>query len=226
MENYKIGYVYSPTTKEFIGEEIVYLEKRTGKYPCADNVVFVEPLETKKNQTNIWDEEKWILVDDFRGFVLYDKKGNPEGVVDHIGKLYDNEIITEPPKTILNEHEHLKWNGNKWIVELENLYIYDNDKIRLMTEVEMIQSGKKELPENMKIINDELLPKTRDDLFNEGKLTTEEYNKEVDEERQARYTAETDKMGLMYLRGECTIEEWKAAMDKIREELPKKEVEG
>ena len=168
--NYKIGYSFDKITGKYITPETIYIEKRTGAYPCADNVVFEEPPETK-------------------------------------------------------EHEGAYWNGSSWEIKIDEGYIDDNG-IREMTATERIEHGIDILPDDMKIEGKKVVPKTRDDLFNEGKLTTEEYNKEVDEEIQARYTAETDKMGLMYLRGECTIEEWKAAMDKIREELPKKEVEG
>ena len=40
MENSKIGYIFDKTTGEFLGTEIVYLEKRTGNYPHADNITF------------------------------------------------------------------------------------------------------------------------------------------------------------------------------------------
>ena len=168
MKDYKIGYTFDKSTGKFISIEKIYLEKRTGLYPHADNVVFKEPPETE-------------------------------------------------------EHEGAYWDGKKWTVKVDEGYIKKNGSIREMTRVEKIEAGLEELTDYEKIEDGKIVPKTRDDLFNEGKLTVEEYNKQVDQERQNRYMMETDKMALMYLRGEYTLEEWKAAMDKIREELPKKE---
>ena len=79
-----------------------------------------------------------------------------------------------------------------------------------------------DLPEGCKIEDGRVVLKTLDDTLNDGDISLQEYNEEIDRRREYRYQAETDKMGLMYLRGECSLEEWKAAMDKIRQELPKK----
>lgn len=164
--NYKIGYSFDLQTKRFICAEKVYIEAKTGRYPCASNVVF-----------------------------------------------------TEPPAT--REHEGAYWDGLKWGLHLDEGYI-DDGGIREMTQVERIEHGIDKLDDDMKIEEGEIVPKTRDDFFAEGKLTVEEYNRQVDAERQARYMSETDPMAMMYLRGECTKEEWLSAMDKIRQELPKK----
>lgn len=165
--NYKIGYSFDKATGRYVASERVYVEIKTGRYPCADNVVF-----------------------------------------------------TEPPTT--REHEGAYWNGTDWELKIDDGYTEDKGNIREMTLGEKVDAGIENIPDGFKVEGDAIVPKTIDDLFDEGKLTTEEYNKKIDEQRQARYTRETDPMAMMYLRGECTKEEWVAAMDKIRAELPKK----
>lgn len=44
--------------------------------------------------------------------------------------------------------------------------------------------------------------------------------KRIQAERQARYAAETDGLFFKAMRGEIPLEEWEAAIEKIREELP------
>ena len=223
MDNYKIGYVFNKLTNEYVGEEIVYVEKRTGLYPCSDNVTFIKPPETGEHQKAVWNGKGWNIMPDFRGKIYYNQKGEAIGIIQDFGDLEDKIII--PPPTGLKNYEDFRWNNliKDWEVFLKKGYKRNKDnEVVLMTPVERIEAGIDELPENMKIVDGELYAKTIDELYDEGKLTVEEYNKKIDEFRQSRFLMETDKMGLMYLRGECTLEEWKSAMDKIREELPKK----
>jgi len=220
MTNNKTGYVFSKETGEYIGTELVYLEVRTGNYPHADNVTFIEPPKTGEHQKQRWNGAGWDIVADYRGVIYYNTKGEIVGMITDLGDIED-KIIKEPPR--IDTFHELSWGNNDWNITLKKDCIEKDGMIRYMIQPERILAGLEELPDNMKIVDGEVFFKDRDDLFNEGKMTIEEYNKEVDEERQLRFSAETDKMGLMYLRGECTKEEWVAAMDKIREELPKKE---
>lgn len=190
----KIGYVFFPVTGEYVSEEIVYVEKKTGLFPCAKNVVFVKPPEVGKNQKQVWTGKDWKIVPDYRGIKFYDENGNPCGFITELGDIGD-KIIKEPPR--YNSPEYLRYNRQKrdWDVLLDDNYIKDGELIRY---------------------------KTQEELYKEGRITLNEYNEYIREQRELRFAAETDKMGLMYLRGECTLDEWQAAMDKIREELPKK----
>ena len=221
MEDYKIGFSFSTITGEYIGPETVYLEVATGEYPHADNVTFVPPPKTERNQVQIWTGKDWNIVPDYRGLQYYSNKGKLLGIVE---ELDGNEYIVETPPEC-KPHELVDWDYNNkyWIKSIETGYKYDDSgKVIAMTQEEKIQAGLEPLPEGMIIENGHLRALTKDELFDLGKLTVEQYNKIIDSERQSRYMSETDKMGLMYLRGECTLEEWKLAMDKIREELPKK----
>lgn len=55
------------------------------------------------------------------------------------------------------------------------------------------------------------------------KQTVEQYNAEMDRLRELEYREKTDKIGLMVLRGEATMEQWLQAMDEIRAKYPHKE---
>ena len=221
MEQSKIGYSFSKINGEFISEEIVYLEKATGTYPCADNVTFITPPPVQEHEKQVWDGQNWNIVADFRGEAYYDIDGSQIGIITELGVDSTDVIMKEPPE--VDQYHKLFWNGSDWDIVLKEGYVIGEDgEPRNMTQAERIVAGLEELSEDMKIVNGEVVIKTRDELFAEGRLTVEEYNEEVDAERESRFRSETDKMGLMYLRGECTLEEWKSAMDKIREELPKK----
>ena len=220
MENSKIGYAFDKTTGEFLGIETVYLEKRTGNYPHADNVVFIEPPKVIEYQKQRWNGTSWDIVSDFRGKKYYNVNGEQIGIITELG-IGDKDVIIKTPPEIDIFHK-LYWGNNDWNIILKEDCVENDGQFRYMTPDEKILAGLEKISDDMKIEDNKIVPKTRDDYFNEGKITIEEYNRQVDEERQLRYSNETDKMGLMYLRGECTLEEWKSAMDKIREELPKK----
>lgn len=218
--NYKTGYTYSKETGEYIGEEIVYQEKATGTYPCADNVTFVKPPAAGEHQKQVWNGQKWSVVADYRGEIVYSEEGKPVGFVGDLGIDGSSVILKAPPE--VDPAYTLSWDGEDWKLTLKEGYVKEGGVAREMTTEEKIIAGLLPLPDDMKIEDGHVVSKTRDDLYDEGKITVEEYNELVDQERQARYQAETDKMGLMFLRGECTLEEWVAAMDKIRAETPKK----
>lgn len=220
MSEYKIGYSYSPVTGEYIGSEFVYMENATGVYPHASNVVFVQPPEPGEKECPIWDGTAWKLVPDHRGEAWYQPDGLRGGVIKRLGEV--SEILKAPPEK--PDHMELTWDEDKkdWNLKPASGYIADGDNLREMTQAERIEAGLDPMPDGCKVEDGEIVSKTRDDLFAEGVMTVAEYNAEVDEERAMRYRRETDKMGLMYLRGECTLEDWKMAMDKIRQELPKK----
>lgn len=219
MEDYKIGYSFDKRTGEFISEEIVYLEKATNTYPCADNVTFIEPPVVTEHQKQVWTGNDWSILSDYRGEKYYNTKGEELGIVSELGV----DVIVKIPPEIDRQFYELEWNGLDWSIALKKDCIIGKDgNPREMNQVEKIQAGLEEMPDGMKIVDNMLTFKTRDDLFAEGKMTVEQYNADVDAERESRFKSETDKMGLMYLRGECTLDEWKSAMDKIREELPKK----
>lgn len=197
MRKYKIGYTFDKLSGRFIGSEKVYEEIITGNYPCADNVVFEAPPECRENEYSRWDGKTW-------------EKHIEEGFIEENGIIREMTPIERIESGIDKLPEGMK---------------IENNEIIPMTPVERIENGLDELPEDMKIENGKIIPKSIDDYYKEGKITVAEYNAEIDRIREAEYQKHTDKIGLMVLRGEKTMNEWISAMEKIRTKYPKKDEE-
>lgn len=221
MENKKTGYVWDKTTKEFCGVETVYLEKATNTYPHADNVTFIKPPMLEPNTTAVWNGD-WVVVADYRGYPIYDYDGTFLGVVQTLD--FKPQIYTPPPTRDDASHKHYEWINESWVEVVDQGFVEDGDVVRPMTFLERFEAGlEKELPENLIVKNGLLVGKTIDDRYNEGSITKEEYNAEIDKLREDAYKNNTDKIGLMYMRGEATKEEWLQAMEEIRLKYPKKQ---
>lgn len=90
-----------------------------------------------------------------------------------------------------------------------------------MSEAEKIEAGLKVLKDDEKIENGYIVPKSKKELYDEGKITKEEYNAHIDELRQAAYSREADPLGMQVLRGELDKAEWLEKIEEIRKRHPK-----
>ena len=90
-----------------------------------------------------------------------------------------------------------------------------------MTEVEKVAAGLIQLKPDEKIENGYIVPKTKKELYDEGKISKEEYNRYIDDLRQAAYSRESDPLGMQVLRGELDRAEWLAKIDEIKRRYPK-----
>lgn len=191
--DYKTGYSYNPVTGEYIGKEIVYIEKATGKYPHAANVTFQEPPEPCDNYAVMFDKDAqdWKLVEDHRGQIWYKPDGSWGGVIKELGDV--TEILKEPPEP--QPGSRIKWDGDDWKREPEDGFVIEDGKVREMTPEERLAAGK---------------------------MTVEQYNEHQRKMREFTYRTTTDKIGMMVLRGEVTMEEWQAAIQAVKEQFPYK----
>lgn len=223
MEEYKWGYSWNVQTGEFMSKEAVWLEKATGKYPCASNVTFKRPPATGDRETAVWNRAKgdWDKVADLRGMPWWNPDGTFGGIIESLHET--GKITTRPPE--LKDHECVTWNKDRWEIKPAEGWVTDRltGEIRAMTQVERIIAGVEQLPDTMKIENGELIAKTMDELYDEGKITLEEYNENARQEREAEYKRTTDKIGLMVLRGEATKEEWENAILAVKAKWPYRE---
>ena len=225
MEQYKIGYVFLKKTGEFTGTEIVYIEKASGEYPHADNVTLVPPPKAGEHEKQVWTGKAWKIVNDFRGLPIFNSEGIPVGYVEELGELKKDIITTPPPQKKL--HEELKWDyeAREWLLTPEKGYKYSADgNVIDMNLKEKIEAGLFEMPDGYKFKDDdELIPMTQEELLEAGKITVEDYNEYVRQQREAEYKERTDKLGLMVLRGEATQQEWLDAILAVKEKWPYKE---
>ena len=92
-----------------------------------------------------------------------------------------------------------------------------------MSEVEKVEARLKTLKDDEKIENGFIVPKTKKELYDEGKLSKEEYNLYIDELRQPAYAREADPLGMQVLRGELEKTVWLEKIAEIKARYPKVE---
>ncbi|MGP1414483.1 MAG: hypothetical protein ACTTJ6_00930 [Treponema sp.] len=84
----------------------------------------------------------------------------------------------------------------------------DGIEFEEMTESEMVKAGLKALKDDEKIEGDYIIKKTNKELYDEGKLSSKEYNLHIDELRQRAYAKEADPLCVQFVRGDIEKEEW------------------
>lgn len=90
-----------------------------------------------------------------------------------------------------------------------------------MTDSEKVKAGIIQLKPDEKIEGDFIIQKTKKELYDEGKLSKEEYNTYIDELRQAAYSREADPLGMQVLRGELDKSVWLEKIEEIKKRYPK-----
>ncbi len=92
-----------------------------------------------------------------------------------------------------------------------------------MTEAEKVSAGLIQLKADEKIEGDYIVKKSKKELYDEGKLSKEEYNLYIDNLRQAAYRQEADPLGMQVMREEVEKTEWLAKVAEIKQRYPKAE---
>lgn len=67
------------------------------------------------------------------------------------------------------------------------------------------------------------LPKSKKELYDEGKLSKKEYNLYIDELREADYRREADPLGMQVMRGDVEKNIWLEKIEEIKKRYPKVE---
>lgn len=97
----------------------------------------------------------------------------------------------------------------------------DGTDFEEMTEAEKVEAGLRTLKDDEKIEGDYIVKKTKKELYDENKLTKEEYNLYIDEVRQTAYTTEADPLGMQVIRGELEKSIWLEKIEEIKKRYPK-----
>ena len=92
-----------------------------------------------------------------------------------------------------------------------------------MTDAEKVKAGIIQLKPDEKIEGDFIIQKTKKELYDECKISKEEYNAYIDELRQAAYSREADPLGMQVLRGELDKSVWLEKIAEIKKRYPKVE---
>ena len=160
------------------------------------HIIGEKPKQEKEGVTYIYASNIQANIgDDFRFYedVITGKKKS-------LKKLVEEDLIQPPEGKKLNEAG----------TDFED-----------MTEAEKVEAGLRNLKDDEKIENGQIVSKTKKELFDEGKLSKEEYNAYIDELRQAAYSREADPLGLQVLRGDIKKEEWLEKIEEIKKRYPK-----
>ena len=116
----------------------------------------------------------------------------------------------------------------------EDLIAGKKKSLKKLVEENLIQppEGKKlneagtdfeDMSEAEKVEGDYVIKKTKRELYDDGKLTKEEYNLYIDELREADYRREADPLGMQVLRGELEKAVWLEKIEEIKKRHPKVE---
>ena len=92
-----------------------------------------------------------------------------------------------------------------------------------LTEAEKVKAGLKTLKNDEKVEGDYVIKKTKKELYDEGKLSKEEYNLYIDELREADYRREADPLGMQVMRGDVEKNIWIEKIEEIKKRHPKVE---
>lgn len=163
-----------------------------------NHIIGEKPKKEKEGVTYVYGTNIQASVgDDFRFYedVITGKKKS-------FKKLVEEDLIQPPEGKKLNEAG----------TDFEDL-----------TEAEKVKAGLKTLKDDEKIEGDYVVKKTKKELYDEGKLSKEEYNLYIDELRQSAYAREADPLGMQVLRGELEKTVWLEKIAEIKARYPKVE---
>ncbi|HCB1867258.1 TPA: tail fiber assembly protein [Citrobacter freundii] len=123
-------YNLSSATNEFIGKGDGYIPANTGLPAYSTDIA---PPSAKAGFVAVFNygSEKWSLVEDHRGKIVYDIQTGKATTIDQLGKLPDDVVSVAP------EGHFVKWNGAQWVhdTDAENehlLMLAEQEKINLL----------------------------------------------------------------------------------------------
>jgi hypothetical protein len=136
----------------------------------------------------------------------------------------EKECFIVPPKC--PDNKRLIVIKDEWkIIDIDPKHINDNGFIRAKNEIELMESGIKEIPKGYKIINKELQPKTFEEQLNTKEITKEIYIqiklKECHSLRKQAYSNESDGLFFDFQRGEIDKQIWIDKVKEIKSKYPK-----
>lgn len=181
-----------------------------------------EPPVCGKYQVRVWNGDKWVIMPDYRGVMLYSKDDPSCTYIQAVfGTVPYGYTEKKPPE--LKEGEAAKFVDNlgDWVKQCQPGWKYDEHFVPVpMNERELVEAGILVLDKYSKIVDDNIVPKTPYELYNEKIITIEEANNDIKMIRENLYIQKTDKMYLMSVRGECTQQDWLDAIQAVKDKYP------
>lgn len=206
---------------------IWYLFDSNGEYKGESSIqtplsTDKKPPECEKHQVAVWNGDKWVIMPDYRGIMLY-SKDDPSCTYMQVvfGALPYGYTDRKPPELKNGEIATFVDNIGEWVKKCQPGWKYGKDFVPVpMNERELVEAGILILDEYSKIEGDYIVPKTPYELYNDGIITLDEANNDIRLIRENEYVNSTDKMYLMSVRGECTQQDWLDAIQAVKDKYP------
>lgn len=125
------AYSYHSVTKEFKSEIECQLDPLESQkqnkdiYLLPSNSTLNMPLEKTEKKIYIFENNKWVIKDDYRNIVFYDKETKEKKIISEINVLPDNNWTEIEPLAL---DDTCKWDVTKWIID--NLKVEELEKNR------------------------------------------------------------------------------------------------
>ena len=98
-------YTYNPQTKEYSGEYEYFWARGLG---IAANSTTTPPPALQDNEVAIFENDVWVVLQDNRGTVVYNKDDQQQSVIDYIGSIKDGFTTISPSS------QYDTWCVDKW----------------------------------------------------------------------------------------------------------------
>ncbi len=114
-------YNLSSSTNEFIGQGDGYIPANTGLPAFSTDIA---PPSASEGFIAVFnsDSNKWSLVEDHRGKIVYSIHSGEATTINQLGALPDDVVSIAP------EGHFMKWDGRKWVYDTES------EKMALITQ--------------------------------------------------------------------------------------------
>lgn len=113
----KTVYKYNEITGEYLGDIQASKDPRSsdvqGKdvYFTIPNTTNKKPKSTEENEVNVFEDDKWVVKDDFRGTDYWEQNGTKVTIEDIDVTVPDGCLTTPPPNDCLTN------DGSEWILD-------------------------------------------------------------------------------------------------------------
>lgn len=101
-------YHISPSTFEYYGADpAIESPLEPGVFLLPGYATFTEPPIVSENQKQVWQDEEWIIVSDYRGKSIYNQVTKEENFQRALGDVAEGWSLTKPG-------EFDKWDNGSW----------------------------------------------------------------------------------------------------------------
>jgi hypothetical protein len=130
-------YHYDPSTGEYLRESVARLDPLESKlrqediYLIPANATSDPPPDAGEQETAVYRDGRWDVVDDFRGRSYWVPETGTEVTIRDLGAIDGNLVATPPPEGMFKP----QWDGTRW---LETAVVYCGEAVHTKADVDRI----------------------------------------------------------------------------------------